>query len=131
METVILTDTCVLIEYLRGRETTIQEIQSLGIGRIALNSIIVMELFQGARNKQELHAIKKKISPFGLLDLDQTIFTLSTQLIEQYTLAYGLRLADAVIGATALIYDLPLYTYNQKDFVFLSTIQFYSPHMDH
>jgi len=58
-----------------------------------------------------------------LLDLQQVIFDLATQLIRNYRLSHGLALPDAVIGATAIYYQIPLYTYNQKDFRFLPEIK--------
>jgi predicted nucleic acid-binding protein len=41
---------------------------------------------------------------------------------KKYSLSHNLKLADALIGATALTYDLPLYTYNTRDFKFIPKI---------
>ena len=88
-----------------------------------INSIIEMELFQGARNKNELRAIEKKLCSFRLLDMQQVIFDLATDYVRAYRLSHGLALPDAVIGATAIYYQIPLLTYNRKDFKFLPEIQ--------
>jgi len=88
-----------------------------------INSIIEMELLQGARDKKELQVIKKKLLSFRLLNLDQVIFDSATQLINNYGLSHSLALPDAVIAATAIYYQIPLYSYNQKDFKFLPEIQ--------
>ena len=82
-----------------------------------------MELLQGARNKNELRAIEKKLRSFRLLDMQQVIFDLATDYIRTYRLSQGLALPDAVIGATAIYYQIPLFTYNRKDFKFLPEIQ--------
>ena len=84
-----------------------------------INSIIEMELLQGARSKVELQRIEKKLRVFRLLNLQQPIFDLATQFIREYRLSKGLLLPDAVIGATAIYYQMPLFTFNRKDFSFL------------
>jgi predicted nucleic acid-binding protein len=88
-----------------------------------INSIIEMELLQGARDKKELQVIKKKLHSFRLLIMQQDIFDLATQYICDYRLSHSLTLPDAVIGATAIFYQTPLLTYNRKDFKFLPEIQ--------
>jgi len=47
------------------------------------------------------------------------------ELIETYHLSHGLKIPDAIIGATAVIYQIPIYTYNVKDFEFLPGIILY------
>lgn len=56
----ILIDTCVLIEYFKKIPAVVGLIDRTGERNIVLNSIIVMELIVGARNKIELNAIKKR-----------------------------------------------------------------------
>lgn len=82
-----------------------------------------MELLQGARDKNELQRIEKKLGAFRLLNMKQTIFDLATQFIREYRLSHGMALPDAVIDATAICYQMPLFTYNRKDFRFLPEIQ--------
>jgi predicted nucleic acid-binding protein len=45
------------------------------------------------------------------------------QLQQQYVLSHQLGIPDALIAATALIYDLELRTYNLKDFRFIPGIR--------
>ena len=70
-----------------------------------------------------MQRIEKKLGSFRLLNMQQTIFDLATQFIREYRLSQGLALPDAVIGATAIYYQIPLFTYNRKDFRFLPAIQ--------
>ena len=53
---------------------------------------------------------------FHHLEMPSEVFNVARQLIRQYSLSHGLRLADALIAATALVYELELLTVNQKDF---------------
>lgn len=118
----LLCDTCVIIDYINGRNTTLNDLLDNG-ALLFINSVIEMELLQGARNKAELQVIKKKLQSFRLLNIQQDIFDLATQYIRDYCLSHTLLLPDAVIGATAIFYQIPLLTYNVKDFRFLPEIQ--------
>lgn len=122
MSDYLLCDTCVIINYMNGRSPELNDLLNNG-AILFINSIIEMELLQGARDKKELQVIKKKLHSFRLLTMQQDIFDLATQYICDYRLSHSLALPDAVIGATAIFYQIPLFTYNQKDFKFLPEIQ--------
>ena len=54
----ILCDTNVIIEILKGNKKIIKITESIGLENIAISSITVMELYFGALNKKELDKIK-------------------------------------------------------------------------
>lgn len=118
----LLVDTCVIIDDLNNRSTMLNKLLNNDTA-LFVNSVIEMELLQGVRNKTELAVIKKKLQSFRLLNLQQPIFDLATDYIRTYYLSHNLALPDAVIGATAIFYQIPLLTYNVKDFRFLPDIQ--------
>lgn len=118
----LLCDTCVIIDFMNNRSPMLNDLINSNVV-LFVNSIIEMELLQGARDKNELRRIEKKLESFRLLNMQQTIFDLATQFIREYRLSHGLALPDAVIGATAIYYQMPLYTYNCKDFMFLPAIE--------
>lgn len=122
MSEYLLCDTCVIIDLMNGRSDVLNELSKNGT-TLFINSIIEMELLQGARNKKELHSIQQKLKMFRLLDMQQTIFDLATTHLRHYGLSHRLALPDAIIGATAIYYQIPLFTYNRKDFKFLPDIQ--------
>jgi len=108
-------DTCIVIDYINGKiEITDNQKPSLYMNTIVENEIIV-----GAKNKRDLATTNKKISDFPMLDIDQDIMDLSTKLLNRYALSHGMSIYDAIIAATCMIYDLPLWTHNKKDFRFL------------
>ena len=83
-----------------------------------ISSVTYIELAQGCRNQQELKQVKQ-----GLLAADTVIIPITTNisslamsLIDEYALASGLRLADALIAATALEANLTLLSANTKHF---------------
>jgi len=110
----IFVDTCIIIDYINGKIEI-----SNNKNKLYINSIIENEIIVGAKNKRDLATINKKISDFPMLDIDQDIMDLSTKLLNKYSLSHNMTIYDAIIASTSMIYDLPLWTYNKKDFRFL------------
>jgi tRNA(fMet)-specific endonuclease VapC len=88
-----------------------------------INSIVKLEFKVGAFNKRELKKINRILSQIKLVDIDQSILNLSDGLIEEYSLKQNMGIYDAIIAATCLVYDLPLWTYNKKDFRFINELE--------
>lgn len=110
----IFLDTCLLIDYSKERI-------NIDLSKdYCINSIIRLEFKVGALNKRELKKINRILSKINLVDTDQSILDLADLLVEKYTLFHGMKIYDAIIAATCLIYDLPLWTYNKKDFHFIN-----------
>lgn len=123
----ILCDTNIFISAFNGRQDTIDQLDKIGLDEIVLSAVTVMELFQGMGNKEELARMKKKIRYYDIVQIDQDISTKAIEFIESFKLSHGLQIPDAIIGATAVIYQIPLYTYNLRDFDFLPNINLYQP----
>jgi predicted nucleic acid-binding protein len=112
----MLSDTDVLIWYFRGHVRAAATIRETVQRQVSVVS--VMELYAGARDRQELAQIK-----IALRDLDFEIAALNAEigeraavLMEKLTLGAGLMPADALIAATALELRQPLITANRKHF---------------
>ncbi len=60
----ILCDTSVIIEALKKNPIAIQAIEKIGLERIAVSVVTVMELYYGALNKAELKKINVICRPF-------------------------------------------------------------------
>ena len=119
-----LCDTNVFIYAFNGRQDTIDKLTEIGFQDIVLSSISVMELYQGMGNKVELAQMKRKIKYFDVIEINDDASKLATKLIENFRLSHNLQIPDAIIGATAIIHQLPLFTYNIKDFAFMPGIKF-------
>lgn len=85
-----------------------------------------MELYQGMGNKKELEVMKKKIKYYDVITIDENVSKLAQELVEQYSLSHGLKIPDAIIGATAIIFSIEIFTYNVKDFYYLPGIKLYN-----
>jgi hypothetical protein len=112
----MLIDSDILIWLTRGHAGAQAVLDKIKPWRIS--SVTYIELAQGCRNPQELKQVKQ-----GLLAADTEIIPISANissramsLIDEYALASGLRLADALIAATALETNLTLLSANTKHF---------------
>ncbi len=121
----VLCDTNIFISAFNGRQDTIDQLDKIGLDEIVLSAVTVMELFQGMGNKEELARMKKKIRYYDVVQMDEDISAKAVELIETYKLSHGLSIPDAIIGATAVVHQIPLYTYNIRDFDFLPGIILY------
>jgi len=119
----VLCDTNIFIHAFNGRQDTIDKLQEIGLEQVALSVITVMELYQGMSNKVELAQLKRKIRYYDVIEMDTAISKLATTLVEKFKLSHGLQIPDAIIGATAVIHQIPFYTYNTKDFDFIPGIK--------
>ncbi len=111
-------DTNIIIEYLKENQKIIDKLNSFD--EVFINEIIIMELYQGAKNRRELNYIKKSISRFRVLKTSNEIIKLAKDILEEYTLSHNTKIMDAIIASTVLIYNLKLYTLNVKDFRYLA-----------
>lgn len=123
MEKIVL-DTNILIEILKNN-TSIVSLFHQTSSNFAISSISSMELYYGARDKKELQELKKFVTFFDTIELDATISTTATSLVETYAKSHNLTIPDALIAATALRYDYPLWTLNMKDFHYIDGLKLF------
>ena len=119
----ILCDTNVIIETLKGDEKTIKIMESIGLENIAISSVTVMELYFGAFNKRELNKIKKHLKALNIVHFDNNVSELAVSMIEIYSKSHGLQIPDAIIAATALSLEMKLFTLNLKDFRYIDGLK--------
>lgn len=109
-------DTDVLIWAARGNSSAARTIDAATDRTLSLVSF--MELLQGARSKVEIRQIQESLMTLGfrILPLSEAIGAIAAALIEQYSLAHGIQIADALIAATAMESGQRLCTANVKHF---------------
>jgi predicted nucleic acid-binding protein len=123
----ILCDTSVIIEALKKNPIAIlQAIEKIGLERIAVSVVTVMELYYGALNKAELKKIKRHLSSIRIFQIEEEISIMASDLIERYAKSHGLQIPDALIAATSINRDLQLYTGNTNDFIYIKNIRLWS-----
>ncbi len=112
----MLIDTDVFIWFLWGKPKALDVIETAE--SISISSVTYMELIQGARSKQELKALDNLLTTLDadILHINEAISELATASVRQYYHSHSVELKDALIGATGVVYQLPLATANYKHF---------------
>ena len=123
----ILCDTNILIEFYKDNPSVKTVLQNAGLSNLAVSVITVGELYYGARNKRELKQIRKHLSLLSQFPVTVDVSQVFIALLEQYALSHGLTIPDALIAATGIANDLPLYTFNLKDFRYIPELTLYEP----
>lgn len=122
----VICDTNIFIGAFNGKQNAIETMELIGFDNIVISSITLMELYQGMSNKHELAQMKKKIKYYDIIEIDIQVSKLATTFIENYKLSHGLQIPDALIGATAVVHRIELFTYNVKDFRFMPSLKLYN-----
>lgn len=119
----LIVDTDVLIWYLRGNEKAFETIENLD--GFSISVVTYMELVQGMRNKKELNSLRQALYAWDtdILYITEEISAKAMFAVEQHFLSHAMQLADALIGATAVAYGLPLLTGNDKHYKIMKGIQ--------
>jgi len=124
MEIIIL-DTDILIDYFRGVEVAKDYIERIPVNERATTDITLMELFKGARNKEEVGNIDKFIKGniFIVLPVSSSASRKAVQILKRYSLQKGLGLPDALIAAVTILADSKLITGNKRHFEFIDRLK--------
>ncbi len=118
----MLIDTDVIIWYMRGNVNARDYLDSNP--RFRLSVIVYMELVQGMRNKWELQALRRALRNWKaeIIYINEEISGKAMFYVEQHYLSHSMYLADALIGATAVTYGLPLTTGNYKHYKIITDL---------
>lgn len=121
--TQILIDTDILIDVSNNDETAkLRLLQESRTSDLVVSVVTVMELMVGCRNKAELTALNQFLTQFKTVEMSAAIGDCASQLLQAYVLSHGLRIADALIAATAIESQIALLSKNQRDFRFISAL---------
>ena len=112
----MLVDTDVLIWFLRGRRSAREAVARCR--SVELSAVTYMEIVQGVRDKSELGMLRRTIRLNGwrILPLTEDISHRATMYVEGYALSDGLRVADALIAASAVQSGSALMTANTRHY---------------
>jgi len=116
----ILLDTNILIEVLKGNRSIVDKL--LPDQQYAISAVCAMELIFGARDKAEVKKIEKALSQLQCFHITSSISKTALELMRKYSKSHGLGIPDALIAATAIIEEIPLFTLNMKDFKYINTL---------
>src|SRR5210317_1598356 len=116
-------DTDVLIWYMRGNQKAYKAVENSK--HFFISVVTYMELVQGMRNKNELNNLRRALHVWDskILYISEEISVKAMFFVEQHYLSHSIQLADALIGATAIVYRLPILTGNDKHYKILKDMQ--------
>ena len=114
----MLLDSDVLIDYLRGREPVRTILQELfPAGRLRTNVVSQFELLAGSRQDAQGRAVTELLAVLKILALDTESAALAGKLKRDLAAAGNdIGMADCLIAGIALANDLPLLTRNRQHF---------------
>lgn len=112
----LLVDTDVLIDHLRGARAFAPE-----SARVSYSTITRTELFAGRASEEA--AVRTLLDPFREIAVDRAVAELGGRLRREH----GVRIADALIAATALTHELELLTRNVRDFAQVPSLRLHDP----
>jgi len=121
----ILCDTNILIEFYKGNMGVISELQNIGLFNLSISIVTAGELYYGAKDKRELEKIQKHLTLLKQIPLSEDISAIFLKLLEAFALSHKLSVPDALIAATALSQNIPLFTLNLKDFQYIPDLLLY------
>ena len=119
----MLVDTDVFIWYTRGNSRAVTALDNLP--EIRLSVVTYIELVQGMRNKRELRALRVTLTGLAaqILQIDEVVSGKAMFYVEQHFHSHSMRLADALIAATAISKGIPLLTANTKHYSPISDLE--------
>ncbi len=120
----ILFDTDILIKIFRGNSGLRKELIKHD-GNISISLITALELYRGCNTKTKVAEMEIQLKSYSVLPLSEKIGTRAVEIFQEYKPKNNVEVADSLIAATALVYDLELFTDNKKDFSFIKGIKFH------
>jgi hypothetical protein len=117
----LLTDTDVLIDFLRGRAEAVAFVHGLTDPPL-VSAVTVAELYAGVRDGAERAALDALIATATVLPVDAATAVRGGLFRRDYGKSRGVGVADALIAATAELAGATRVTLNQKHFPMLASV---------
>lgn len=125
----ILIDTSIIIEHLRKQHKHKSVLYNiLDIYELYTSTIVEFELFMGAMDERKREDIKKVLEKCTILPFTSEIAQKSATIYQKLKAKNQIiEVRDLFIASTAIIYDLPVMTFNTKHFSRIDTLQLRPP----
>lgn len=125
----MLLDSTVFIDFLRGYEPTVEAFQKSLYGQ-STSVTTKLELIIGLNTKKDIKHIESilKNLHINVLPITEDISNFAEKILINYYHSRGIGILDALIAATAIVYDEELVTRNVKHFDFIPNLKIISPY---
>ncbi len=122
MSDLILVDTDILIDFLRGYNKAVTFVDRFS-SQIILSPIVIAELYAGVKGNDELTVLDNFISLFRVVILTAEIAKLGGLYKRDFGKSHGVGLADAILAATAEVEKAELKTLNVKHYPMFNALK--------
>jgi len=112
----ILLDTDVLIDCLRGLPSADRWLRTSSDRDFSIPGVAAMELVVGCQDKADLEHVQAFIRRFNVIWPEAGEFERAFDLLAAHRLEFGVEAPDCIIAAIALERGVPLYTFNLKHY---------------
>lgn len=123
----VVCDTNIIIELFKDTEEVKKNCLNIGVENLCISTVTIGEFYYGALNKEEIPLIEKHLEKFAILPVTEHISRRFTDLMRTYCLSHRPFIGDMFIAATAMHFDIELYTLNKKDFHFIPDLKLHTP----
>ncbi len=128
----MLLDTDVLIDIARGYPPALHWLSTAPSGvEYCVSGYTAMEVISGCETKMRLQRAKSLLSRFEVIWLAPNECERALSLFETHRLSHGAGIIDTLIGYTAVVNEMPIFTFNRKHFRYLpgiEIVELYSRH---
>lgn len=119
-----LLDTNVLSKNFYGDVLVKEFVDGLDAG---IETVVYIECIQGSIAKKDRDRIHASLARLSYFPFTPDIALQAIELVDKHSASKGLFLADSLIAATAIIYNLTLVTYIIKHFGFIKELSVIKP----
>jgi tRNA(fMet)-specific endonuclease VapC len=125
----MVVDTNIFIDHLRAKDKSNTVLRKIPIDQeIFISSVTIYELLMGATNPEKWKDVDKITRGLKILSFDEPVAVKAGKIFHELKEANKLiEFRDIFIGATALIYEVPVLTHNIKDFARIKGIKVIDP----
>jgi len=125
---VILVDTDVLVDVLRGYPPATEWLESLKNEEITLSGFVAAELVQGCADREDQRRVNQFLSGYRIIWPQPETCDRALALFSEKHVGHGLGILDALIAQTAVDMDLPLCTFNTKHYSCVQALRTLQPY---
>lgn len=118
----VLVDTDIMVDFLRGNPNAVTLIKKYS-DRIILSSLVIAELYAGAKGDEELTILDDLVSLFQIIPVSIAIAKAGGLYKNNYAKSHGIGIADAIIAATAQSENAALITLNIKHYPMIENLK--------
>ena len=112
----ILVDTDIIIDLLRGHAPAVAWLGSLGTEQISIVGFTAIEIIQGCPDAGVLRRAQRRLNDYEILSPVASDYDRALQRFGTKRLSHGLDAMDALIAETAIGLDESLHTFNTRHF---------------